>query len=51
MERKSSLEELLAEFVKESRGITTPLENSIQIILATMQTPDKSIENLEMKMS
>ena len=49
--KTSSLEDIMLDFVKESRSRTTTLDNSIQAIASTVQSQGKALQNLEVQLS
>ena len=49
--KTSSLEDILLDFVKESRSRITTLENSVQAIANTVQSQGKALQNLEVQLS
>lgn len=50
-ENASLLEDLMLEFVKESRSRTSVLENSVQTIANTVQSLGKEIQSMEAQIS
>lgn len=49
--KTSSLEDIMLDFVKESRSKTTTLESSVQAISSTVQSQSKTLQNLEVQLS
>lgn len=51
VEKKSSIEKLMADLIKMSRNWLTTMENNIQTMATNMQSQGKKIQSLEMQMS